>query len=146
MPKENRDRDNSFEQQRELLRRGYAGAQSVRERFPSLESLSIDMLFIDPAGLEKYSPQKRVFSAGAKAFFAFPCPRTLCLHGGFDLDPIIRTLHGGDGATLSGILQCNGTVQPLREQAARCLLRLEYTIQVQYEKSRSSNSVRYKSA
>ena len=138
MPKENRPQDGSFGQQREMQRRAYAEAPSVRERFPRLEQLTIDMTFRDVKLLGTYSPQMRYLGAAAKAFFAFGCPRTLCLQGGFDLDPIIQSLFDSDRAKSSGILQCQGWLQPSRSDNARCRLELHYILHLAYEASEST--------
>jgi len=142
MPKENRHQDDSFGQQREIWRRAYAEAHSVRERFPRLERLTIDMTFSDVRGLGTYSPQMRSFSASAKAFFAFGCPRTLCLQGGFDLDPIIQTLLESDRDNSNGTLECRGWLHPSHSANTRCLLQLHYALQLLYQAPESTSSSR----
>jgi hypothetical protein len=123
----------SFKRQQETWRRAYAAASSLRERFPQLERLVVDMAFTDVKEMGRYSAQMRSFSASAKAFFAFACPRTLCLDGGFDLDSIVLDLLGtGDTASI-GVLECRGWVDPTRPDHARCLLRMHYRLQVVYE-------------
>src|SRR6476619_6458377 len=87
----NKHQGDSFSQHRETWRRAYAEAPSVRERFPRLGQLIIEMMFSDTQRLGIYSPQLRTLGASAKAFFAFAWPRTLCLDGGFDLDPIVQS-------------------------------------------------------
>jgi len=141
VPKENRPQDGSYGQQREAQRRAYAEALSVRERFPKLERLTIEMMFRDVKLLGTYSPQMRRFGAAAKAFFAFGCPRTLCLHGGFDLDPIIQRLFESDRAKSSGTLQCQGWLHPSRTDNTRCRLELHYALQLAYEGSDSTRLV-----
>jgi len=131
--KDSKARDDSFGQQREEKRRAYAEALSVRERFPRAEQLVIEMAFVDPKSLGRYSAQMRSFSGSAKAFFAFPCPRTLCLHGGFDLDPLIAALLRSHQPESSGILECRGWVHPEHTENARCLLQLHYRLQVAYQ-------------
>ena len=70
------NRGDSFKRQQESWRHAYAQASSLRERFPSVEQLVVEMTFIDPKGMGRYSAQMRGFSPAAKAFFAIPCPRT----------------------------------------------------------------------
>lgn len=134
--------ENSFGQQRDEWRRAYVEAHSVRERFPSVEQLVIDMTFSDQKGIGRYSSQMRSFSASAKAFFAFACPRTLCLHGGFNLDSIIGTLVHSKQTTSVGLLECHGWVHPERTQNARCLLQMHYRLEVVYEGPKASSSSR----
>lgn len=135
MPKENRPQEDSFAQQRERWRRAYAEAPSVRERFHTVERLAIDISFRDVKGLGIYSPQMRDLGASAKAFFAFGCPRTLCLQGGFDLDPIVQSLFESNQADSSGTLQCQGWLHPSHTDNARCRLELRYAIHLLYEVS-----------
>jgi hypothetical protein len=142
MSRDSKKQDNSFGQQREEMRRAYAEALSVRERFPRVEQLVIDMAFADLKGIGRYSPQMRSFSASAKAFFAFPCPRTLCLHGGFDLDSIIVNLLHSHRTESTGTLKCNGWVHPERTENARCLLQMRYRLQAVYEIPKASSPSR----
>ena len=138
VPKENRAHQDSFEQQRDTWRRAYAEAPSVRERFPQLERLTIDIRFCDVKRLGTYSPQMRGFGASAKAFFAFECPRTLCLQGGFDLDPIVQGLFTSNQAKSSGKLQCQGRLHSPHNDNAHCRLELHYAIHLVYEVSEST--------
>jgi len=140
MSRDSKKQDNSFGQQREEWRRAYAAALSVRERFPRVEQLVLDMAFSDPKAIGRYSAQMRSFSAPAKAFFAFACPRTLCVHGGFDLDPLIVTLLNSHRTSVSGILKCHGWVHPEHTESARCLLQMHYQLQAVYEMPKASGS------
>jgi hypothetical protein len=133
MSRDGKKQDNSFGQQREEWRRAYAAALSLRERFPRVEQLVLDMSFTDPKAIGTYSPQMRSYSAPAKAFFAFACPRTLCVHGGFDLDPLIVTLLGSHRTSASGVLKCQGWVHPQHTESARCLLQMHYDLRAVYE-------------
>jgi hypothetical protein len=107
----------------------------MQERFPKVEELVFDMAFTDVKKIGRYSPQMRSFSASAKAFFAIACPRTLCLDGGFNLEPILLTMLGTGETTSSGILECCGRVKTPTENA-RCLLRMHYRLQARYDAPR----------
>jgi hypothetical protein len=122
----------SFRRQDESWRRAYAGAHSLRERFPGVEQLVAEMSFVDMKELGIYSAQMRSLSPSAKAFFAVACPRTLCLEGGFDLDAVVAKMIAGGKTSATGTLQCAGWIEPSRAQHARCLLRLSYRIRVAY--------------
>jgi hypothetical protein len=128
-----RKQGDSFRQQQETWRRAYAEALSLRERFPKVEQLVLDMAFTDLKALGIYSPQMRSFSAPAKAFFAIACPRTLCLDGGFDLDAVVRTMLARGATTSAGTLECQGWINPTRPDHARCLLQLHYRFEVVYD-------------
>jgi hypothetical protein len=78
------------------------------------------------------------FSASAKAFFAIACPRTLCLDGGFDLDPILLTMLGTGATTSSGILVCGGGVKATPTEHGPCLLQMHYRLQARYDAAAAS--------
>jgi hypothetical protein len=121
-----------FKQQHNTWLRAYADAYSVRERFPKVEQIVFEMVFTDLKELARYSPQMRRFSPSAKAFFAFACPRTLCLGGGFDLDSIIVAMLDSGATASIGNLECHGCLAPARSENANCLLQLHYRIQISY--------------
>jgi hypothetical protein len=135
MAVESKKQENSFRQQRERWLRAYAEAQCMRERLPQVEQLVLSIAFTDRHGFGTYSPQMRSLSAAAKAFFAIPCPRTLCLDGGFDLDPIILTMLDTNQTASAGTLTCHGWVDPGRAENARCHLELRYEFQTRYDAS-----------
>ena len=121
----------SFKRQHDTWLRAYTVAHSVRERFPTLQQLVVELTFIDPRSIGRYSPRLHTFSASAKAFFAIACPRTLCLGGGFDLDSIILTMLGAEATTSAGVLQCHGWIEPTRNENTRCLLQMHYRLQAE---------------
>lgn len=123
----------SFRQQRETWRRAYADAPTVRERFPKVEQLVLDIGFVDPKHIGIYSAQMRGFSASAKAFFAIACPRTLCLDGGFDLDSVVAKMLCGRATTSIGSLECQGWICPTHADSARCRLQITYRLHVHFD-------------
>ena len=131
-PDGNGKQKDSFTRQREMWRRAYADAHSLRERFPKVDQIVLDIAFIDPKRLGTYSPQLHSFSASAKAFFAIACPRTLCLEGGFDLDAIVRTVLAGEARTSAGSLECQGWIDPTHPGKTHCLLQMHYRLEVRY--------------
>jgi hypothetical protein len=142
MPTVSNAQENSFRNQRERWLRAYTDAQSMRERFPEVERLVLDMTFVDPSGAGRYSAQMRGLAASAKAFFALACPRTLCLDGGFDLDPLIVTLIRGHRAESNGVIKCGGWVHPTRTDNARCLLQMHYRLEAVYDLPKAGASSR----
>lgn len=123
----------SFKHQHETWRRAYAESIPMQERFPRVEQLVVDMAFTDPSASGTYSARMHGFSAGAKAFFAVACPRTLCLHGGFDLDAAVSAMLASGAATSSGMLECHGWLDPTRPDHAPCRLQMHFRLQAQYE-------------
>jgi hypothetical protein len=132
----------SFRQQQENWRRAYAEAVSLRERFPRVEQLVLEMAFTDLQAFGTYSAQMRSFSPPAKAFFAIACPRTLCLDGGFDLDAIVRTMLARGATTSAGTLECQGRITSARPEHARCLLQLHYRFEVLYDAAQTGAAKR----
>jgi hypothetical protein len=132
----------AFRRQHEAWRRSYAAASCVHERFPKVETLVIDLVFTDARRMGRYSPQMRSFSGSAKAFFAIACPRTLCLDGGFDLDPILLSMFGAERTMLKGTLECRGWTDPTRAENARCLLCMHYRLDARYDAPHASTANR----
>src|SRR5262245_40894343 len=118
----------SFKRQQESWRHAYAQAPSLRDRFPGIEQLVAELSFIDTKRMGHYSAQMRSYSPAAKAFFAIPCPRTLCLDGGFDFDAIVEDLITSRRSAVAGTLECAGWIVPSREERANCCLQLSYAI------------------
>lgn len=121
-----------FRQQQESWRRAYAEALSLRERFPQVEQLVLEMAFTDLQAFGTYSAQMRSISAPAKAFFAIACPRTLCLDGGFDLDAVVVDMLARGAAASAGTLECQGRITSARPTHTGCALQLQYRIEVVY--------------
>lgn len=130
----------SFRQQHERWRRAYTEASSLREQFPNVVELVLEIAFTDVKSLGIYSPQLHRFSPGAKAFFGLACPRTLCLNGGFDLDAIVRDLRARGATEATGYLGCQGAIQAAGAEHASCLLRLDYRLGLVYEPRASTRS------
>jgi hypothetical protein len=123
----------AFKRQQETWRRAYAEALSLRERFPGVEQLVIEMSFSDARAIGTYSPITHSFSPSAKAFLVVPCPRTLCLDGGFEIEPIvIRVLQAGKRSAV-GTLRCGGRLEQGALGSSACDLRMNYRIELHYE-------------
>jgi hypothetical protein len=82
-------------------RRAYVDTPSLRQEFPRVEQLVVQLSFVDPKGFAKHSPQMHTYSPAAKAFFAVACPSSMCLHGGFDLGPAIAQMLSGSVETVT---------------------------------------------
>jgi hypothetical protein len=126
------NRGDSFKRQQESWRHAYAQAANLRDRFPSVEQLVAEMTFVDTKGMGRYSAQMRSFSPAAKAFFAIPCPRTLCLDGGFDFDAVIERLIAARKTAVGGTLECAGWMVAPAPGHANCGLQLTYQIRAEY--------------
>jgi len=126
----------TFKRQSEQWRHAYVQAGTLAELFPKVEELIIASTFVDPISLGHYSPRQHSIFPAAKAFFAVPCPRTLCLHGGFRLEEIVLKLLKSGRDSVSGTLECAGQMEPPESQPVPCALRMEYRIDARYAPSR----------
>jgi hypothetical protein len=123
----------TFKRQRDVRRRAYAETLKLRERFPCVEEVVLELNFADSRRLGTYSAQMHSFFPGAKAFFEIACPRTLCVDGGFDLDTIVEAMLSNMRTTSIGTLECHGWLDPLHTASARCLLKMRYRLQARYD-------------
>jgi hypothetical protein len=126
------NRGDSFKRQQEGWRHAYAHAPSVRERYPDVAQLIVHLTFVDARAMGRYSAQMHSFSPSAKGFFAIPCPRTLCLGGGFDLHQVVEQMIAAKQDSACGSLVCAGSTDPAHPRAGACRLELTYEIRVEY--------------
>jgi len=123
----------SFKLQEEAWRRAYAEATIMQERFPTVEQLVLNIAFTNLGRIGTYSPQMHSLSPSAKAFFAVACPRTLCLHGGFDLDSTVSAMLSVRATASDGTVECRGWVDPTCPDHARCGLQMYFRVQARYK-------------
>lgn len=114
----------------ERLRRDRTAAQALSSAFPSVQRLRFDMQFEGTAA-DTPTPQSHVLYPPARAFFAFPCPRTNC-DGQFDLTAAVNTALTDRSPGAEGILQCSGARIVDRASRQPCLLCLQYRITATY--------------
>lgn len=123
----------AYKQQRESRRRAYVDTPSLRQECPRVEQLVVQLTFADPKGIAQHSPQMHTYSPAAKAFFAVACPSSMCLHGGFDLGPIIAQMLAEGVGSVTGTSTCPGWRGPTRSDADRCLIEMRYRLSVSYK-------------
>jgi hypothetical protein len=129
-----RDREaGAYKQQRESRRRAYVDTPCVREELPGVEQLVVRLIFADPKTATRHSPQTHTYLPGAKAFFAVPCPSSMCLQGGFDLGPAIAKMLADGSGEVTGTATCPGWRAPSRTDPDRCLIEMRYTLTVSYK-------------
>jgi hypothetical protein len=136
VPKNAKESQDSYARQHDAWRRAYAQAELLRARFPEVAHLSVELTFEDPHSAGHYSSQMRGFGPAAQALLAFACPRTLCLGGGFDLDPEAVEMIAHEKSDASGTLVCGGHLRPKEGSHAPtspCGLRLHYRLVAAYE-------------
>lgn len=125
----------AYKRERDSRRRAYLGAPSLREQFPHVEQVVLDLTFSDPSGIGRHSPQIHTLGPAARAYFEVPCPCSACLAGGFDLTLVIANMLSRGQRTVAGKLSCNGWQDRGRACEHRCTLELRYTATASYEAS-----------
>ena len=121
-----------YRHQRELRRRAYTLAPLVREEFPRVQHVTMELKFTDPAGIGRHSAQTNTLAAGARAYFMVSCPFSTCVDGGFDRQGAVADLISHQGELISGRLVCQGSHDRGRPGERRCLLELQYRITAGY--------------
>jgi hypothetical protein len=118
--------------EREQRRLAYLSTRPLREEFPRMEQLTLELSFSDANGLSSYSAQTHTFAPAATAFFDIPCPSSMCMGGGFDLGSVIWRLSTRAGHETSGRLDCQGRDSTDERDPHYCPLQLHYRVTVSY--------------
>jgi hypothetical protein len=117
------------EQRRNRRQHDRDRAPSLRQLFPQLDLIRLDLAFAD-ATRSAPSPQAHTYHAAARAFFRFACPCYDC-DGEFDLSANVRELAAATGPGLRearGALHCQGLRARDRASGAHCPIELQYGI------------------
>jgi hypothetical protein len=123
-----------YEQQKQAYWRAHDRALFMRERFPSLASLSIHMDFENPDWGGNPSPMQQHFGPEDKAFFEVQCPHWECIKGGFNLLDAVSKLVNGRLKEATGTITCQGWQDRERIGSHRCLLKMNYKLTATYAK------------
>jgi len=123
----------AYKQEREMRRRTYTNTSSLREKFPQVEQLVLELSFTDPTGVGKHSPQVHTLGPAARAYFEVPCPCSACLSGGFDLSGVISDMLARRGRIAAGKSNCGGWQDRGRIGEHRCQLQLSYRATASYQ-------------
>jgi hypothetical protein len=117
---------------RERLRRDRLGAPLLRDAFPRVGQVRLDLRFAGE-GAGAPTAQTHVMYPSARAFFDFPCPFGDCA-GRFELLPPVSELEVRSGHERRGTLECSGVRD--RDRIAGndryCGLHLDFKITVEY--------------
>jgi hypothetical protein len=114
------------QQRRDRLRRDRAAALALREVFPAVQQLRLDLSF-QGAGSTAPATQSHILHAAAQAFFKFPCPYADC-DGYFDLGAAIEAAAADPAQPTMGTLECPGKRAVRVGAKEPCQLRLIYTV------------------
>jgi hypothetical protein len=97
----------------------------ISARYPGVASIVIAMNYYD-RGSDTSCMQRTVnFFPGSAAYFLMECMGDKCIDGGFDLEPIIRTMVKGRLKSANGELVCRGSGSSGHR-------RIDYKIVIQY--------------
>jgi hypothetical protein len=114
------------QERRDRLRRDRAAALALREVFPAVQQLRLELLFQGSTSTTP-APQSHTLHAPARAFFEFPCPYADC-DGQFDLSAAVKAALADPAHRATGALGCSGQ-RAVRVGARQpCQLRLNYTV------------------
>ncbi|TET46102.1 hypothetical protein E3J62_05305 [candidate division TA06 bacterium] len=124
-----------YERQKQQYWEAYDHAPLLKEKFPQLASLVIEMTFQEPDWGSNPSPRQENYGPGSKAFFEMTCPYVECISGGFNLSSAVSKLVASGEIESSGFLTCHGWQDRERVNKHRCLLKMEYKIIGNYAKN-----------
>jgi hypothetical protein len=104
-------------------------AAPLRQAFPRIEQVRIELSFSDTRG-RAHSPQVHTLYPSARAFFRFVCTCADC-DGDYDLGGAVTallnsTLNGSRSAR--GTLTCDGARRDLRRDGTTCSVRINYQL------------------
>jgi hypothetical protein len=119
------------EERRERLRRDRAAALALREVYPAVLQLRLDLVF---QGSTSNNPaaQSHTLHAPARAFFEFPCPYADC-DGHFDLGAAVKTAICDPRRRAAGELRCSGMRAVHVGGKESCQLLLGYNVTATFE-------------
>ena len=114
------------QERRDRLRSSRATAPALREAFPAVQQVRLDLLFRSP-GPSTPAMQSHTLHAAARAFFEFPCPYADC-DGQFDLSTAVRAALANPKHCETGELECLGKRAVGVGESELCGLHLSYTV------------------
>jgi len=114
------------QERRDRLRRGRAASLAIREVYPAVLQLRLELLFQGSASSNP-APQLHTLHAPARAFFEFPCPYADC-DGHFDLSVAVKAAVCDPTHVAAGDLPCCGKRAVRVGDKEPCRLHLGYTI------------------
>jgi len=107
---------------------------SLAERFPVLESLTVNLAYFDAEDLTKNSELKyKVNVQHAKSVFCFVCPSGECVGGDFDLSKVLADAVAGHSKLASGEMRCQGWHRKAKLERAPCQILLRYKLTLDYD-------------
>ncbi|HTY95075.1 MAG TPA: hypothetical protein VMC02_14385 [Steroidobacteraceae bacterium] len=117
-------------ERRERFRRSRAAAVALRETFPAVQQVRLE-LFFQGSSATTPAPQCHTLHGPARAFFEFPCPYADC-DGEFSLGPAVEAALADPSHRATGEAECSGGRAARDGGKQSCKLRLTYCVTVTY--------------
>jgi hypothetical protein len=114
------------QERRDRLRRDSAAALALREVFPAVQQLQLELMF-QATGSVTPATQSHTLHPAARAFFKFPCCYADC-DGYFDLSAAIDAAVKDPAHRAIGTLACSGKRAVRVGEKEACQLQLNYTV------------------
>jgi len=106
---------------------------SLSAKFGQLKSLTMELAYYDPEGVNKSSQLKYMVNlANAKSVFRFNCPNNECVGGDFDLSEELAKAVAAHRTTASGEVCCQGWRSKTSIDTVRCGNILRYKLTLGY--------------
>ena len=106
---------------------------TLASRFAQLKSLTVDLAYYDPSGVNKGSEVKyQVNLDGAKSVFRFNCPNNECVRGDFDLSRELADAIATRRTAVSGEKTCEGWRSKTTIETVHCHQVLRYKFTLKY--------------
>jgi hypothetical protein len=106
---------------------------SLAEKFPKLESLTVNLVYYDADGLTKTGEVRyKVNVRHARSVFSFVCPSGECMNGDFDLSEAVAHAVAERRKIGEGKIRCLGFRTRPKEARTPCLNLLHYQLTLGY--------------
>ena len=115
------------QERRDRMRRDRTAALALREVFPAVQQLRLELLFQGSTAATTPATQSHTLHAPARAFFKFLCPYADC-DGHFDLSAAVEAALADPAHRATGMLACAGKRAGRMGVKELCQLRLNYTV------------------
>ena len=115
------------QERRDRMRRHRAAALALREVFPAVQQLRLELLFQGSTTSTTPATQSHTMHAPAPAFFEFLCPYADC-DGYFDLSAAVKAALADPAHRVTGALGCSGKRAVRMGAKELCQLQLNYTV------------------
>jgi hypothetical protein len=106
---------------------------SLSDKFRELKSLTVDLAYYNPEGVNKSSQIKYTVNlANAKSVFRFSCPNNECVRGDFDLSEEVARAVATRRSTAAGEMCCQGWRSKATIDTIPCHHILRYKLSLVY--------------